>query len=192
MAMGQRWYCPVCHAKYNIVNGVLVEFMHEGVTSNVKSPFPDKSWQDIKAMAVERAHMKCGPRWSCSARSRRPTPTAASGSSRPPPRAPTPTTHTYSRASPCWIGPSCTTWREVAALRVRVPVCADSFLDGRTAGHTPRSVYLESPYRPPRGSHAGCSRATPGARDVVAAAGMNKRCRLHLQAFRVRHDRGEA
>ena len=56
IATKQRWYCPVCMAKYKTSNGVMVELMCNGETSYVKAPFPPDDIKDLKAMAVEKQH----------------------------------------------------------------------------------------------------------------------------------------
>jgi len=56
LASGQRWYCPVCKARYKTSNGVMVEMMIQGVSYYLKAPFPTDDIIDLKAMAVERYH----------------------------------------------------------------------------------------------------------------------------------------
>jgi len=56
VASKQRWYCPVCQAKYKVTNGVMVELMCNGETSYVKAPYPPENIADLKAMAVEKQH----------------------------------------------------------------------------------------------------------------------------------------
>ncbi len=53
IATKQRWYCPVCQAKYKTTNVVMVELMCNGETSYVKAPFPPDDIADLKAMAVD-------------------------------------------------------------------------------------------------------------------------------------------
>jgi len=56
IASGQRWYCPVCTAKYEPANGVMVEVLIRGVAYYIKAPFPPDDIIDLKAMAVEKCH----------------------------------------------------------------------------------------------------------------------------------------
>ena len=56
IASGQRWYCPVCEARYKPANGVMVEMLIQGVSYYIKAPFPTDDIIDLKAMAVETYH----------------------------------------------------------------------------------------------------------------------------------------
>ena len=56
LATGQRWYCPVCEARYKTSNGVMVEMLIQGVSYCLKAPFPTDDIIDLKAMAVEKHH----------------------------------------------------------------------------------------------------------------------------------------
>ena len=57
-ATGQRWYCNTCGARYATKYGVLLEFVIDYKGYYMKAPFPERDWQDVKNMAVQRRFQK--------------------------------------------------------------------------------------------------------------------------------------
>ena len=56
IAAGQRWYCPLCAARYRTRHGVLVDIVIKGQRQQAlyaKADFPPDDIKDLKAMAVE-------------------------------------------------------------------------------------------------------------------------------------------
>ena len=52
----QKWYFPVCTAKYNTNLGIMIELATEGERYHLKAAFPTRDIESIKALVVERAH----------------------------------------------------------------------------------------------------------------------------------------
>ena len=58
VATGQRWYCPVCNARYRAGWGVLCEIVHPERSLYCLADVPPHSLADAKRMAVERCFAK--------------------------------------------------------------------------------------------------------------------------------------
>ena len=56
LATGQRWYCPVCQARYKTGSGVLVEFVGGDCSYYLRADFPPKAIQEVKWASVQRGH----------------------------------------------------------------------------------------------------------------------------------------
>ena len=56
LASGQRWYCPVCSARYKTGSGVLVEFVGGDASYYLRADFPPKALQEVKWASVQRGH----------------------------------------------------------------------------------------------------------------------------------------
>ena len=54
-AVGQRWYCPVCDARYKTTMGVLCEIGIRGTYYYCRAAHPEHDVQDLKCMAIEQA-----------------------------------------------------------------------------------------------------------------------------------------
>ena len=56
LAYHQRWYCPVCTARYATKFGLLVELVQNGRPIYLRTTFPCRDVQDLKNMMVERSY----------------------------------------------------------------------------------------------------------------------------------------
>ena len=56
LATKQKWYCKVCEATYKTTQGVMIQFMQNGVSSFSRAAFPDAAFQQIRFTAIQRAH----------------------------------------------------------------------------------------------------------------------------------------
>ena len=56
LACKQRWYCPVCFARYRTTNGVMVQMVCNGVDRFVRATFPEHGLQQVKWTSVQRSH----------------------------------------------------------------------------------------------------------------------------------------
>ena len=56
LADKQRWYCPVCSARYKTTNGVLLQMTQGGQDHWIRATFPDEWAKKTKAAVVQAEH----------------------------------------------------------------------------------------------------------------------------------------
>ena len=52
----QKWYCPVCGAKYKTNSGTMVQMALDGESLFVRAEIPTEAFKQIKAASVQRTH----------------------------------------------------------------------------------------------------------------------------------------